>query len=78
LPSLTINNWTGYSLEQQRLDQEQNQASTPSTRSALVARELREGIFIRAGAREEFRRERSLPNGWVLNTKEELMYYRVF
>jgi asparagine synthase (glutamine-hydrolysing) len=27
---------------------------------------------------EEFRRERTLPNGWTLNTKEELMYYRVF
>jgi asparagine synthase (glutamine-hydrolysing) len=27
---------------------------------------------------EEFRRERSLPNGWVLNSKEELMYYRIF
>jgi asparagine synthase (glutamine-hydrolysing) len=28
-------------------------------------------------AREEFRRERALLNGWVLNTKEELMDYRV-
>ena len=27
---------------------------------------------------DEFRRERTLPNGWVLNTKEELMYYRIF
>jgi asparagine synthase (glutamine-hydrolysing) len=27
---------------------------------------------------DEFRRERTLPNRWVLNTKEELMYYRVF
>jgi len=27
---------------------------------------------------EEFGRERSLSNGWTLNTKEELMYYRVF
>lgn len=27
---------------------------------------------------EDFRRERSLPNGWLLNTKEELMYYRIF
>ncbi len=27
---------------------------------------------------EEFTRERDLPNGWVLNTKEELMYYRIF
>jgi asparagine synthase (glutamine-hydrolysing) len=27
---------------------------------------------------EEFLRERRLPNGWVLNTKEELMYYRIF
>ena len=26
----------------------------------------------------DFSRERSLPNGWVINTKEELMYYRVF
>jgi len=26
----------------------------------------------------EFSRERLLPNGWTLNTKEELMYYRVF
>jgi len=27
---------------------------------------------------QEFRRERTLPNGWTLSTKEELMYYRVF
>lgn len=27
---------------------------------------------------EEFSRERTLFNGWVLNTKEELMYYRLF
>ena len=27
---------------------------------------------------DEFGRERTLPNGWTLNTKEELMYYRVF
>jgi asparagine synthase (glutamine-hydrolysing) len=26
----------------------------------------------------EFLRHRTLPNGWTLNTKEELMYYRVF
>jgi asparagine synthase (glutamine-hydrolysing) len=26
----------------------------------------------------DFKRERALPNGWVLNTKEELMYYRIF
>lgn len=27
---------------------------------------------------DDFRCERSLPNGWLLNTKEELMYYRIF
>jgi len=27
---------------------------------------------------EEFRRERKLSNGWILNTKEELLYYRIF
>ena len=26
----------------------------------------------------DFREERNLPNGWVLNSKEELMYYRIF
>ena len=26
----------------------------------------------------EFKQERTLPNGWVLNSKEELMYYRIF
>ncbi len=26
----------------------------------------------------DFRRERQLPNGWTLNTKEELLYYRLF
>lgn len=26
----------------------------------------------------DLQRERQLPNGWVLNSKEELMYYRVF
>jgi asparagine synthase (glutamine-hydrolysing) len=26
----------------------------------------------------DFARERHLPNGWLLNTKEELLYYRVF
>jgi len=26
----------------------------------------------------DFRRERVLPNGWSLNSKEELMYYRIF
>ena len=26
----------------------------------------------------DFRRERTLPNGWTINTKEELMYYRAF
>jgi asparagine synthase (glutamine-hydrolysing) len=29
-------------------------------------------------ADDEFSRERTLPNGWMLNTKEELMYYRIF
>ena len=29
-------------------------------------------------ADDEFRRERHLANGWTLNTKEELMYYRLF
>ncbi len=29
-------------------------------------------------ADEDFLRERNLPNGWQLNTKEELMYYRIF
>jgi len=27
---------------------------------------------------DEFLRERTLPNGWLLNSKEELMYYRLF
>jgi asparagine synthase (glutamine-hydrolysing) len=27
---------------------------------------------------EDFARERTLPNGWLINTKEELMYYRLF
>jgi asparagine synthase (glutamine-hydrolysing) len=27
---------------------------------------------------DEFCRERRLPNGWTLNAKEELMYYRIF
>ncbi len=27
---------------------------------------------------EDFVRERALPNGWKLNTKEELFYYRIF
>lgn len=27
---------------------------------------------------EEFSLQRTLPNGWTLNAKEELMYYRVF
>jgi asparagine synthase (glutamine-hydrolysing) len=27
---------------------------------------------------DEFNRERTLPNGWTLNTREEMMYYRVF
>jgi asparagine synthase (glutamine-hydrolysing) len=27
---------------------------------------------------EEFKRERKLPNGWKLGTKEELLYYRIF
>lgn len=26
----------------------------------------------------DFSRERALPNGWTLNSKEELMYYRIF
>lgn len=26
----------------------------------------------------EFERERGLPNGWLLNSKEELLYYRIF
>ncbi|KPL78935.1 hypothetical protein AC812_00570 [Bellilinea caldifistulae] len=26
----------------------------------------------------DFKRERQLPNGWVLHTKEELFYYRIF
>jgi asparagine synthase (glutamine-hydrolysing) len=26
----------------------------------------------------EFNRERTLPNDWMINTKEELMYYRIF
>jgi len=26
----------------------------------------------------DFQTERTLPNGWTLNTKEELMYYRIF
>jgi asparagine synthase (glutamine-hydrolysing) len=27
---------------------------------------------------DDFRRERRLPNGWELNTKEELLYWRIF
>ena len=27
---------------------------------------------------KEFKRERTLPNGWTLISKEELMYYRIF
>ncbi len=27
---------------------------------------------------DDFRCERTLLNGWSLNTKEELMYYRIF
>jgi asparagine synthase (glutamine-hydrolysing) len=27
---------------------------------------------------EDFKRQRALPSGWTLNTKEELMYYRIF
>jgi asparagine synthase (glutamine-hydrolysing) len=27
---------------------------------------------------DDFRRERRLPNGWGLNSKEELLYYRLF
>lgn len=27
---------------------------------------------------DDFSRERILPNGWTINTKEELMYYRIF
>ncbi len=27
---------------------------------------------------KDFRQERNLENGWILNTKEELLYYRVF
>jgi asparagine synthase (glutamine-hydrolysing) len=26
----------------------------------------------------DFKRERNLANGWKLNSKEELMYYRIF
>jgi asparagine synthase (glutamine-hydrolysing) len=26
----------------------------------------------------DFQREREIPNGWVLDSKEELMYYRIF
>ena len=26
----------------------------------------------------DFQRKRELPNGWKLNSKEELMYYRIF
>ena len=26
----------------------------------------------------DFKKERNLPNGWQLNSKEELMYYRIF
>jgi asparagine synthase (glutamine-hydrolysing) len=29
-------------------------------------------------ADDEFHRQRTLPNGWMLNSKEELMYYRIF
>ena len=28
--------------------------------------------------RKEYRHERYLPHGWMLHTKEELMYYRIF
>jgi len=27
---------------------------------------------------KEFQRERNLPNGWILNTREELMYFKIF
>lgn len=26
----------------------------------------------------DFQQERRLPNGWLLNSKEELLYYRIF
>jgi len=27
---------------------------------------------------DDFRRERILKNGWIINSKEELFYYRIF
>jgi asparagine synthase (glutamine-hydrolysing) len=39
----------------------------------LLARHAEEQI-----SDEEFLRERVLPNGWRLNSKEELLYYRIF
>jgi asparagine synthase (glutamine-hydrolysing) len=41
------------------------------------------GLFLALGAEdqitdEEFHRERVLPNGWILDGKEALMYYRIF
>jgi asparagine synthase (glutamine-hydrolysing) len=29
-------------------------------------------------SKADFEREKRLPNGWILNSKEELMYYRIF
>ena len=39
----------------------------------LLARHAEEHV-----SDDEFQRERVLANGWTLNSKEELLYYRVF
>ncbi len=41
-------------------------------------RELLHDYALDAISDADFTRERNLPNGWQLNSKEELMYYRIF
>jgi asparagine synthase (glutamine-hydrolysing) len=52
-------------------------AKTETLQGAEVGEVIAE-LAERSISDEEFKRERKLPNGWKLNTKEELIYYRIF
>ena len=52
-------------------------AKTETLQGAEVGEVIAE-LAERSISDDEFKRERKLPNGWKLNTKEELIYYRIF
>ena len=56
-----------------RAEPTESQVLAGSGRGGFLARYAEEHV-----STDDFKEERELPNGWLLNSKEELLYYRIF